>query len=103
MQAAAFSLLLCLAHWLICENNDSVCRTNVSLELEAEDTQKVEAAARQRPRLWGQMGPRQDLLLLLLPPVGTVAAVGFPLLTAELTVVVSVSHYSSLVWPSAVE
>lgn len=44
-QAAAFSLLLCLSRWLIYENNDSVCSTNVSMELEAEEVRKGEAAA----------------------------------------------------------
>lgn len=46
-QAAAFSLLLCLSHWLIYENNDSVCSTDVSMELEAEEVRKGEAAVGQ--------------------------------------------------------
>lgn len=55
-QAAAFSLLLCLSRWLIYENNDSVCSTNVSMELEAEEVQKGEAAAGQKPRCSGLIG-----------------------------------------------
>lgn len=46
-QAVAFSLLLCLSHWLIYENNDSVCSTDVSMELEAEEVRKGEAAVGQ--------------------------------------------------------